>query len=143
MITVGLLIAGAIMALAIHLRAKPVPANQLDIDRLLFCISMREGWQGRDGPSGEKGNYQLTNAVWRRWSQMEFTDENVTLFEREVAECQIDWIRARLKNAGYPETAFYVALIWTAGWTAFDRNTYSAAKAKYAREVQNLYLSYQ
>jgi hypothetical protein len=115
----------------------------INAERMLKAIAEVEDWKGRQGKFGEKGPYQITKSVWRSYTMMDFTDENVQKHGKEIALCHLDWIMHHLEIEQFPMTSFNVALIWGAGWGAFSKAIYSDAKADYAKRVQNIYLTWQ
>jgi hypothetical protein len=119
-----------------------IKGNGLSInqERFLNAIKIVENWKGKDGRDGEKGPYQITAKTWYQYTVEDFTDENVNKFGKEIATVHFNWIRIQLKKNHYPETSFNFAVVWCAGWGAFNKANYSPAKIDYALRVQNIYL---
>jgi hypothetical protein len=123
-------------AIVFTLPARP----QLCLPCMVEVIRQVENWKpGTVGRAGERGYWQLTPGVWRRYSrspQWSATEEE----QRCTAAKYLADIRAELIANGVPETPFFIALAYGAGVKATMRRTMPAAKLDYAQRAENLYL---
>lgn len=128
-----------VLAMAIRLDAQERGAPSIKLSTLKSAIAQVEGWSGKDGAAGEKGRYQITKSLWYQYTIEDFTDENVERLEDEIVDLHLDWIKLHLNKGRYQVTPYSVALVYCAGWTAYNTRTYSIRKGDYAERVDAIY----
>lgn len=131
--------------------AKPAPrapssGDPLDPDRMLRAIEQAENTPyykvGRDG---ERSSYQITRAVWEKYSGFPFADASSNRLvaraeARRVARCHLDWLRVQLAQWEMPDRPYWVALAWNGGIGAVVGNA-SPAKRDFASRCHQLYFA--
>lgn len=128
-------------------RRQLTPADPLDTDRLLWAIEQAENTpHDRVGRDGERSSFQITAAVWAKYSTFPFFQASSNRLvckaeARRVAKCHLDSLRVQLAGWELPDTPRMVALAWTAGMWATVNGTASAAKRDYAGRCASLYFS--
>jgi hypothetical protein len=135
--------------------------HAVDFPRFLKAISMVEsgnrdtaiGWS-KDGTVVARGRYQLTKAVWQRWSNRPWQLAHNLSHSQLVAEKHLLWLDQNIPRVYIEETIhrpFALAWAWRAGlsgWLNRDHpfkpgGTYPTNRATfrdYANRVYNLYL---
>ena len=94
---------------------------------LLAGIAEVEGWQGRVGPAGEMGPWQMLPRVWVSYAG--------TAEQRAVKHLR--YLEKELLQAGVDPQPFNLALAWNAGLAAVLRGRAPARAYDYARRVCN------
>lgn len=133
--------------LCVSLRAA-MPKPRCDIDVMVEALRQTENWDGHSrGAAGERGPWQITPAVWKRYSNLPFGcadgHSNADKTEqRRVAREFVYAIMHRLSLANRDRDAFTVATVWAAGWDCYfywTPHKPSKAKFAYARRAEALY----
>lgn len=119
-----------------------------DIDVMLEALRQVENWDGRSrGADGERGPWQITPAVWCKYSDKPFAWADGRSFDarieqRRVAREHVYDITLWLESEKTNPTPFRVALVYCAGWSAYAHaipHKPSKAKRDYARRATNIY----
>ncbi len=118
-----------------------LPASEPDYTMrgLLDSIRTVEDWQGRRGPAGEVGPWQMLPSVRaevlgrvvRLPSMGPATDEDLAVYH-------IWWIQRQLERSGAADCAFNIALCWNAGVTRALSGRAALRHYRYARAVAAL-----
>jgi len=108
---------------------------------VLHFIAMKETGNNprARGSRGERTQFQIMPATWRRYSRLPPSSAASNPAESErVARAYLADIRTNLRKRGLPETAYFIAASWNAGlnWTRT-----SARVREYAECVENLVAS--
>lgn len=120
----------------------------LNIDLMLEALRQVENWDGHSrGADGERGPWQITPAVWCKYSEKPFawadgTSPEAKTEQRRVAREHVYDITLWLESENTRPAPFNVALIYSAGWSAYAHglpHKPSKAKRAYARRAANLY----
>jgi len=113
--------------------------NAQDFARLADCIRQVETKSHRQiGPAGERSEYQLTRAVWHRYTDLDFRSASTSGARAEAQRVAVAHLR-HIWNAVENPTIYRAALAWNAGIGATNRCRVTRAQADYARRVENLY----
>ena len=124
------------LLLAGSLTAAPFDAPVL-VDSLQQMETPR-GWDGRPGPAGELGHWQLTAAVWRQHMPgIPFAKARQPRYARACALKHVRWLAEQIERHGYPPTPACVATAWTIGLTGFLRR--HGRTTDFGRRTANLY----
>lgn len=115
--------------------------GKLDRRAFLRAIDQVEsgGRDGAHGAAGERGRYQITERVWRDYTNAPFKNAHRKDLAHAVAEKHLDWIVNQLELADWPVDAESCASAWNAGLTATVNNRLTSASRNYAERVRNLY----
>lgn len=115
--------------------------DTVDLGRLVDCIAAVENAKTTHiGKAGERSRYQITEAIWRQYSDKDFhlasSQDPICLYEaREVAFQHVRWLSLTLDRP----TVYRIALAWNAGFHAAQSGNVSNASVSYARRATNLY----
>jgi hypothetical protein len=117
------------IALAILLAA---PGYALDIDRMLYAIAQVEsgGNHAAIGKAGERSQYQMTAATWRRYTRAPFKHATKNpVLARMVARAHVQYLMKRVgARGGMAYDPMQIALGWNPGdlgYSARVANIYS------------------
>lgn len=136
--------------LAPEVKAAPVsyaPAPiSIDIERLKLAIIQVEDWKGKDGPKGEKGRLQFTEARWRELTLLPFHLANRAALTRDV-RFQVDTVETKhitdlmtkIYSLGKRPTVYLIAEMHAAGFEPVRSGKVKAAKKDFASRVDNIY----
>jgi hypothetical protein len=123
--------------LAVTARGGVDPEAQVEA---LRQIETPHGWDGRPGPAGELGEWQITAAVWRQHMPgMPFAKARQHRHARACALKHVRWLVAQLDRHGYEPTPARVATAWNIGLTAFLRR--HGRVTDFGQRTANLYAS--
>lgn len=134
----------AIGSLALATSASP--RQPLDVNVMVDALRVTENWDGVSrGAAGERGPWQITRAVWMRYSHHPFDQSEPKVFideQRMVAKHYVTDIISQLLWNEQNETPFAIALCWCAGVSCAIHHrprAPSEAKCEYASRAQNIY----
>jgi len=127
------------LALIVFILFPSPKADTLCAHRLADSIRAVENWKpGTVGAAGEVGPWQITPAVWRKYSRASQWSAPVSE-HRRVALAHIASLRAGLRRNSFPESPHYIALAYTAGLSATINRTATRMKWDYAHRAANIY----
>jgi hypothetical protein len=116
-------------------------AAEINIDRLLDTIAIKEtgaAWDGRPGSHGELSAYQFTESIWRlHMAPLPFDDARVASLARCCATRHVRWLIAQFESHGLPVTPQGLATAWNHGLGYLFRH--AQEQTVYGIEVANLY----
>ena len=114
-------------------------APTVDAQRMLAAIAGAEGWHPGQLPGrhGERGPWQITPAVWRKYSRTIQATASMAE-QRRVATAHLKATLLDLWRHSLPETPYWVALVWNAGMTGAVIGA-PAESRDYAQRASNLY----
>lgn len=113
-----------------------------DLNAVAWSIAERETYNrddARPGRAGERSRYHIKPDVWRQYSGRPFVSGSRDPVEaRRVAVEHLEWIACRLRAAGRPVDAYWLAVVWNGGVGNLWRGTVPRASYEYAAAVAAL-----
>ena len=87
------------------------------------------------GPHGELGRYQFKESTWRDTTTLDFTQENVWLYDESVAVKHVRWLQAEFHRHGMEGNVRQMALAWKMGFTGFLKGPMTIHDWEYSSSV--------
>ena len=119
-------------------------ASQIDEGKLLRAIAeVESGTSGARvcrvvGAAGERSAWQITAAVWRRYTRASFQRASTEVYlPNLIAAAHLRMLRFELSERFQPDTAYNLALAWNGGLGATRRA--SVRQRDYAQRVEATY----
>lgn len=125
----------------------PADAKVLNEERMLQCIAQLETGATNTsravrkiGRAGERSAWQITPAVWAKYSTAPFTRASSDArLGNVVAAAHLRWLRLELRGAGVRVDPFRLALAWNAGLSAAVNDKAPPGARDYAARAVALY----
>lgn len=120
-------------------------ASQIDESKLLRAIAeVESGTSGARvyrgvGAAGERSAWQITAAVWRRYTRASFQRASTEVYlPNLIAAAHLRMLRFKVSERFLPDTVRNLALAWNGGLSA-ARSGGTARQRDYAQRVEATY----